>query len=141
MKLNVFTDGAARGNPGKAGIGIVVKDDSGAILAELNEYIGISTNNNAEYTALLHALNFILKTETLRCSSVVAYTDSELMARQIRGEYKVKEPGLKLMHQKVILLLRTAPFTFEIRHIPRSRNAEADALANEAIDAQSAPQR
>ncbi len=135
MTISVFTDGAARGNPGKAGIGIVIKDDRGAVLAELKEYIGTSTNNNAEYSALLRALEYILESETLRCSGVVVYTDSELMARQIRGEYKVKEPGLKLMYQKVILLLKSAPFSFTIRHIPRTQNAEADALANEAIDA------
>jgi ribonuclease HI len=138
VTISVFTDGAARGNPGKAGIGIVIKDDSGAVLAELKKYIGISTNNNAEYTALVHALEYILGAETLRCSAVVVHTDSELMARQILGEYKVKEPGLKLMHQKVILLLKSAPFSFTIRHIPRSRNAEADALANEAIDSHTA---
>jgi len=136
VTIRVFTDGAARGNPGKAGIGIVIKDENGSVLAEVKKYIGISTNNNAEYTALLHALEFILGSETLRCSAVVVHTDSELMARQILGEYKVKEPGLKLMHQKVILLLKSAPFSFTIRHIPRSQNAEADALANEAIDSQ-----
>lgn len=135
MTVSIFTDGAARGNPGEAGVGIIMKDEHGAPLAELKKYIGTATNNKAEYSALLLALEHLLRSETIRCTDVVVYTDSELMARQILGEYKVKDPALKVLFQKVILLLRTAPFTFAIRHIPRSQNAEADALANEAIDA------
>jgi ribonuclease HI len=134
MKLNVFTDGAARGNPGKSAIGVVIKDAHGVVQARLKRSIGTATNNSAEYTALLTALEFIIGSETLRCTELVVHTDSELMARQVRGEYKVKEPGLKMMREKVILLLKSAPFIFSIRHIPRADNAEADALANEALD-------
>lgn len=137
MKLAAFTDGAARGNPGDAGIGIVIQDEQGAIVKTLKKYIGKATNNVAEYTALITALEYLGNTETLKCTEIVVYTDSELMARQINGEYKVKDAGLKLLFQKVKLLLHEASFTFSIRHIPRSQNKEADALANEAIDAKS----
>lgn len=136
MKLMVFTDGAARGNPGKSAVGIVIKDDRGVVQARIKRSIGVATNNIAEYTALLTALEFIVASETLRCTEIVVHTDSELMARQIRGEYKVKEPGLKMMHEKVILVLKSAPFVFSIQHIARSENAEADALANEALDSE-----
>lgn len=136
MKLIVFTDGAARGNPGKSAVGVVIKDAHGVVQARLKRSIGTATNNSAEYTALLTALEFIIGSETLRCTELVVHTDSELMARQVRGEYKVKEPGLKMMREKVILLLKSAPFIFSIRHIPRADNAEADALANEALDSE-----
>jgi len=134
MKLMVYTDGAARGNPGKAAVGIVIKDERGIVKARVKRPIGVATNNIAEYTALLTALEYIGRSETLRCTEMVVHTDSELMARQVRGEYKVKDPGLKMMREKVILLLSSAPFSFSIRHIPRTENAEADALANEALD-------
>ncbi|MBI2429512.1 MAG: ribonuclease HI family protein [Ignavibacteriales bacterium] len=134
MRLTAFTDGAARGNPGDAGIGIVIKDDRGAVIQTLKKYIGKATNNVAEYTALVTLLEFLRTNETLQCTELVVLTDSELMARQINGEYKVKDPGLKLLYQKVKLLLQPVSFTFSILHVPRSQNSEADALANEAID-------
>ncbi len=134
MKITAFTDGAARGNPGEAGIGIVLKDEHDATIHTIKRYIGETTNNVAEYTALIALLEFLIKSETLRCTELVVHTDSELMARQIKGEYKVKDAGLKLLYQKVKLQLHDAPFVFSIHHIPRTRNTEADALANEAID-------
>ena len=134
MRITAFIDGAARGNPGDAGIGIVLKDVHGTTIHTLKQYIGKTTNNVAEYTALVTLLEFVKKSETLRCTELVVHTDSELMARQINGEYKVKDAGLKLLYQKVKLLLHDSQMTFSIRHIPRSQNTEADALANEAID-------
>lgn len=134
MKLLAFTDGAARGNPGEAGIGIVIKDDKGAVHGTIKKYIGKATNNIAEYTALVTCLEFILRSHTIQCSELIVHTDSELMTRQLQGVYKVKDAGLKVMVEKVILQLKSAPFTFTIRHIPRSQNAEADTLANDAID-------
>lgn len=134
MKLTAFTDGAARGNPGNAGIGIVIKDGEGKTIHTIKQYIGNTTNNIAEYTALITLLEFIKQSETLRCTELVVKTDSELMARQINGTYKVKDADLKLLFQKVKLLLHTAPYRFTIEHIPRSLNHEADRLANEAID-------
>ena len=134
MKLIAFTDGAARGNPGEAGIGIIVKDEQGLVKATLKKYLGKTTNNIAEYTALLTLVEYLKNSETLPCSELVVNTDSELIARQLNGEYKVKDAGLKLLYQKVKLQLASASFTFIIRHVPRSQNKEADKLANEAID-------
>lgn len=136
MKLIAFTDGASRGNPGEAAIGIILKDESGNIIGTVNKYLGTATNNIAEYTALLECILYVKGSETFHCSELVVKTDSELMARQINGEYKVKDPGLKVIFQKVKIALATAAFKFSISHIPRSLNKEADALANEAIDSQ-----
>jgi len=134
MKLIAFTDGASRSNPGEAGIGIVIKDEQGELKATLKKYLGKTTNNIAEYTALLTLIEHVKNSETLSCSELVVNTDSELMTRQMNGEYKVKDPDLKLLFQKVKLYLHEAPFKFSIHHIPRSQNKEADRLANEAID-------
>ncbi|MFA6470039.1 MAG: ribonuclease HI family protein [Bacteroidota bacterium] len=134
MKLTAFTDGASRGNPGDAAIGIVLKDEQGRTILTHKKYLGTTTNNVAEYSALLACLELVNKTETFHCSELVVHTDSELMARQLNGQYKVKDAGLKVLFLKVKEVLTTSPFTFSIRHIPRSLNKEADALANEAID-------
>lgn len=134
MKLIAFTDGASRGNPGKAAIGIIVKDDQGNTVVTHKKYLGTTTNNIAEYSALLECIEIVKNSETFHCTDLVIQTDSELMARQMNGEYKVKDPGLKVLFQKVNAALTSASFTFAIRHIPRSLNKEADALANEAIN-------
>ncbi len=134
MKLTAFTDGASRGNPGDAAIGIVIKDENGTTIQSHKRFLGTTTNNVAEYTALLECVELVRDSETFRCSVLVVQTDSELMARQMNGQYKVKDPGLKVMHQKVKAALGSSLFKFLISHIPRSQNAEADALANEAID-------
>ncbi len=134
MKLNAFTDGASRGNPGEAAIGIVIKNENNTTIETYKQYLGTATNNVAEYTALLRCIEIITNSETLNCSELVVYTDSELMARQMNGEYKVKDAGLKILFQKVKSALTTVQFKFSIHHIPRSLNKEADALANEAID-------
>ena len=134
MKLIAFTDGASRGNPGEAAIGIVIKSEDNVTIKTHKQYLGKATNNTAEYTALLRCVEIIKNSETLHCSELVVHTDSELMARQMNGEYKVKDAGLKVLFQKVKIALATAQFKFSIRHIPRSLNKEAVALANEAID-------
>ncbi|MDP1678433.1 MAG: ribonuclease HI family protein [Bacteroidota bacterium] len=134
MKLIAYTDGASRGNPGEAAIGIVIKNEHNTTVETYKQYLGTATNNVAEYTALLRCIEIITNSETLHCSELVVHTDSELMARQMNGEYKVKDAGLKILFQKVKSVLTKARFKFSIRHIPRSLNKEADALANEAID-------
>jgi ribonuclease HI len=134
MRLTAFTDGASRGNPGDAAIGIIIKGEDGATVATKKRYLGTATNNVAEYTALLECIELVHASETFRCTDLVVQTDSELMARQINGQYKVKDAGLKVLFERVKKALAGAPFTFTIRHIPRSLNKEADALANEAID-------
>ena len=131
MILHAFTDGAARGNPGESGIGVIYKDEHGTTLTELSGYIGEATNNVAEYQALLACLH---GASSLKCSKLIVHSDSELMVRQLRGEYKVKDPGLKKLFLKVQHLLGDAAFAFEIRHVTRDLNKEADRLANLGID-------
>ena len=128
MMIRLFVDGGARGNPGHAGIGVVIKSD-GKNLSELKEYIGEKTNNEAEYMALIHGLN----QAAMHGKKIIVFSDSELMVNQINGDYKVKQTHLKSLIEKV-KLERQKFSSFEISHIPREENKEADKLANEAID-------
>ena len=131
MTILAYTDGASRGNPGESGIGVILKDESGNLLAEHYGYIGRATNNIAEYTALASCLNLVQKME---CGSLIVYSDSELMVRQLNGEYKVKDEGIRKHYRRIQKMLADMPFQFEIRHIPREKNREADQLANRGID-------
>ncbi len=141
MTIHGFTDGAARGNPGHAGIGVVLKDESGNVLATRKKYLGSVTNNVAEYTALIECLQKVDASfgngNKFSCSKLVVHSDSELMVRQLNGEYKVKDKTLKKLFDQVHDLLRSAQFEFSIKHVRRERNKEADTLANESIDEQS----
>src|SRR5512137_1498145 len=119
MTVHAFTDGAARGNPGESGIGVIFKDEHGATLTELSGYIGEATNNVAEYQALLACLH---GASSLKCSKLIVHSDSELMVRQLRGEYKVKDPGLRKLFLKAQHLLKDASFAFEIIHVTRDLN-------------------
>ena len=130
MIIEAFTDGASRGNPGESGIGIVARAGGRTVLEE-SGYIGRTTNNIAEYTALLTLLHRI---KAVPCERLIVHSDSELMVRQLAGTYKVKNPGLREYHERVRTLVRTLPFPVEIRHVPREKNREADRLANEGID-------
>jgi ribonuclease HI len=131
MRLLIHTDGAARGNPGPAGLGAILRDSaSGEVVAELARYLGPRTNNYAEWTAVEAALGEALR---LGATRVDLRTDSELVARQISGIYRVKHPELKPIHARVMGLLgRFAGYT--VGHVPRQQNAEADRLSNVAID-------
>lgn len=131
MTLHAFTDGASRGNPGESGIGIIVKDGSNEVLFSLNGYIGTTTNNVAEYTALLTLLRRITG---LSCTHLVVHSDSELMVRQVNGQYKVKARELQKYHREVIAAIANLPFPVELKHIPREENRDADKLANLGID-------
>jgi len=131
MTVYAFTDGASRGNPGEAGIGIILKDEQGIILRRLSGFLGKATNNIAEYSALLACLKVAGETG---CSRLVVHSDSELMVRQLKGEYRVKDATLKKYFEKAHNLLQSAPFTFQIKHVPREQNREADQLANLGID-------
>jgi ribonuclease HI len=127
----VNTDGGARGNPGPAAIGVVIASPSGDVLAELAEPLGVATNNVAEYTAVLRALQYAA---TLGVRSVDLRSDSLLLIEQLNGRFKVKNPTLQVLHQKV----RDAAKNFEtvrFTHVRRERNVAADALVNEALDA------
>jgi ribonuclease HI len=123
-------DGGARGNPGPAGYGVFIEDESGRPVAELSEYLGHKTNNYAEYSGLLAALSYALDhgAKALRVIS-----DSELMVKQIKGQYKVNSPSLKDLHGEAKRLIRQLE-RFEIRHVLREKNVQADRLANMAMD-------
>jgi ribonuclease HI len=131
MKYIVHTDGAARGNPGPAAIGVVIEDDEGRTVYEASRALGVRTNNEAEYLALITALEHL---KDIRPAEVEFRLDSELVVKQIGGQYKVKEPRLQTLHSQVIMLLNVVG-KYRFRHVPRKQNARADELANEALDA------
>lgn len=128
--LSIYTDGAARGNPGPAGAGWVIRSSAGKIVAEHCKYLGELTNNQAEYQALLLALEEALQ---LKGEKIAIYADSELMVRQIQGEYKVKNEGLRPLFQRLVLTLSKFQ-EYTVKHLRREENALADELANKAID-------
>jgi len=130
LKVVVHVDGGARGNPGPAAIGVVVSDPDGAVLEELGERIGVATNNVAEYRALLRGLE---RARARDAREVEIVNDSELVARQITGAYKVKHPAMKPLHEEAIAALREFD-RWSIRSVPRVDNARADELVNEALD-------
>jgi ribonuclease HI len=131
LRLLIHTDGAARGNPGPAGAGAVLRDaDDGTVLAEIAEPLGHTTNNVAEWTAVRVALEEALR---LGATHVDLRMDSELVARQILGIYRVKHPDLKPFHAAVMEMLgRFEGYT--VGHVPRALNKDADRLSNVAID-------
>ena len=132
MQLIIYSDGGSRGNPGKSGIGVVIKNDTHQLVKKLWKYLGVCTNNVAEYHALLLGIEeaLLLKPEKITC-----YLDSELVVKQLNGQYRVKHPDLQPLYQKIRTLVMFQPVTFI--HIPRERNQEADRLANKAMDEQS----
>lgn len=130
MKLVVNVDGGARGNPGPAAIGAVIQKASGDVLEERGERIGEATNNVAEYRALLLG---IARATELGATELELIGDSELVVRQVKGEYKVKDATMRKLHTEVKRALR--PFeSWSIRHVRREQNAAADSLVNEALD-------
>jgi ribonuclease HI len=126
--LTIFTDGASLGNPGPMGIGIVIYRD-GIIVEELSEFIGVGTNNVAEYTAVIKALETVHGMGEMEAH---VKSDSQLIVRQLNGEYKVKDPELRPLHEKVVHLCMGLKVHFE--HIPREHNNEADALSKEGAE-------
>jgi ribonuclease HI len=130
VKLVVNVDGGARGNPGPAAIGAVVQHPGGEVLEERGERIGTATNNVAEYKALLLGIE---RAAELGASELELIGDSELIVRQVKGEYKVKDATLRELHAEVRRALR--PFErWSIRHVRREQNAEADRLVNQVLD-------
>ncbi|OGL61348.1 hypothetical protein A3H10_03905 [Candidatus Uhrbacteria bacterium RIFCSPLOWO2_12_FULL_46_10] len=131
--LIIYTDGGARGNPGPAAIGIVIKSNSGSLLKTFGRYIGVSTNNQAEYRALIAALEEAKKmgAERIKC-----FLDSELLVKQLKREYRVKDKDLQsLFVQAWNLTINFKNVSFN--HIPRERNKEADLAVNKALDGHS----
>ena len=130
MRVIVNVDGGARGNPGPAAVGAVVTDERGEVLAERGEYIGEATNNVAEYRAVQLGLRLARE---LGADEVEVVNDSELVARQIGGQYKVKNAGLKPLFIETMAALRQFD-RWSVRNVPREENARADELVNEALD-------
>ncbi|MGZ4180032.1 MAG: ribonuclease HI family protein [Solirubrobacteraceae bacterium] len=131
MKLVVNVDGGARGNPGPAAIGVVVSEPDGTVIDEVAERIGIATNNVAEYRAVLKGIE---RAQALGAGEVELIGDSELVARQLTGSYKVKHPSMKPLHAEALAGLSGFD-SWRIRTVPRAQNARADALVNAALDA------
>jgi ribonuclease HI len=130
MKLTVNVDGGARGNPGPAAIGVVIRDQTGAILGTVSEVIGEATNNVAEYRALLAGIG---QARLLGATEIELRGDSELVVKQVKGEYKVKNAGIKPLHAEVLGELATFD-EWSVEHVRREMNSEADALVNDALD-------
>jgi ribonuclease HI len=130
VKLIVNVDGGARGNPGPAAIGVVVSDADGKVIDELAESIGHATNNVAEYRALLRGIEWA---RGLGADELEIVGDSELVARQLTGAYKVKHPSMKPLYEEAVAALRAFE-RWSIRTVPRAENERADSLVNHALD-------
>ncbi len=126
--LTIYIDGASKGNPGKAGIGVAIYNNEGELIKEISQGIGISTNNIAEYAALLFALQEGI---ILGCREIAVYTDSELLYKQIKGEYKIKNDNLRILFYLAKHLVASYK-KFHIEHISRESNKIADKLASQA---------
>ena len=129
-RVTINCDGAARGNPGPAGAGAIVVDEGGAVLAEVAEGLGETTNNVAEYTAVIRGLE---EAKRLGAHEVLLRSDSQLLINQLTGRYRVKAPHLQPLHRRVRALL-VGFAKVDLEHVPRERNAEADRLANLGVD-------
>ena len=128
--LRLRTDGASRGNPGHAAVGVVIEDDEGVKLRTFHRYIGVATNNEAEYQALIDGLKAVTEWKPAR---VEIFLDSKLVVEQVKGQYRVKDAKLQPLHQRVKDLLESFG-QWEIRHVERENNKGADKLANMALD-------
>ena len=128
--VHAHCDGGSRGNPGPSGYGAIITDDKGQTIAELSDFLGVRTNNYAEYSGLLAVLDWVITNNRPRVKLV---SDSELMVKQIQGKYKVNSPDLKPLWQEARNRIAKLE-KFEISHALRHKNKEADALANQAMD-------
>jgi ribonuclease HI len=131
LKLVLHVDGGARGNPGPAAIGVVISSPDGEVLDELGETIGVATNNVAEYRGLLRGIE---RARALGATEVDIINDSELVARQLTGAYKVKHPAMKPLYAEAMAALGGFE-RWSVRNVPRAQNARADELVNQALDA------
>jgi len=137
MKATLFADGGSRGNPGPAASGAVLYAEDGSTLAEVGEYLGVATNNVAEWQALLIGLR---RARELGVDTIAVRMDSELVVRQVTGVYRVKHEALIPIAGKVKTLLREFRSS-DIRHVPRKQNAAADAVVNQVLDEEAARRR
>ncbi|MDO8573598.1 MAG: ribonuclease HI family protein [Candidatus Daviesbacteria bacterium] len=133
MKLIIYTDGASRGNPGHASYGFTISGEKGKLLYQEGKYIGIATNNVAEYMAVLEALKYVKKNLNRESLQIELFADSRLVVEQLSGRFKVKSPHLKpLIGQIQILKMQLGGAIYN--HVPREKNSAADRLANLALD-------
>jgi len=135
MEINIYTDGGSRGNPGISGYGLVIYDDNKKIICQESKFLGIKTNNEAEYSGVIAALEWINKNKSfLDISKINFFADSQLMVRQFQGIYKVKAPTLLPLfsHAQQLLIQINLPYTFQ--DVRREHNELADKLANKAMD-------
>jgi ribonuclease HI len=128
-KLIIHTDGVSRGNPGQAAIGAIIRDERSGLVASISQSIGWATNNQAEYRAIINVLEKILP---LDADEIELRSDSELVVKQIKGQYRVKKESLRSLYERVKQLQGNLK-VFRIKHIPRQYNREADKLANAAL--------
>lgn len=129
-RIEIYIDGGSRGNPGPAGIGVVILDERGKKIKDIAKYIGETTNNVAEYNALLYGLEEVL---IIRADEILINMDSELVAKQLSGDYRVKDSNIKPLFERALNMLKSFK-SFEIKHIEREKNKEADKLVNKAIN-------
>lgn len=143
MKVSVYTDGGSRGNPGPSGFGVVIQEEDldsepSRIIAKLSKYIGVGTNNEAEYYALIEALYWLRDNlEIHHITDVTFYADSQLMVRQLQGKYKVKAENIRPLFTTATAVLQDLKINYQFSDIPREQNSLADQLANEAMDRKS----
>jgi ribonuclease HI len=130
VKVVVHVDGGARGNPGPAAAAAVLSTPGGEVLDEAHELLGVASNNVAEYRGLLLGL---ARAQALGADEVEVVNDSELVAKQVNGQYKVKHPDMRPLYEEALRALRAFD-RWSIRSVPRAQNAEADALVNQALD-------
>jgi len=130
MEVIMFTDGGSRGNPGPAAIGVVIKNKSGETIQKIGKYIGESTNNDAEYKALLEGIGSL---KEMKVKSVICFLDSELVVKQLNGLYKVKNANIKTLWKKIKELEKNFG-SITYTHVKREKNYEADAIVNDVLD-------
>jgi ribonuclease HI len=135
MEVNIYTDGGSRGNPGISGYGLVVYDSKDKVIHQQSKFLGIKTNNEAEYAAVLAALEWLKDNkETHKITKINFFSDSQLVVRQIQGKYRVKAPHLKDTFIKCQQLLAQINIEYQFKDIRREFNILADQLANQAMD-------
>ncbi len=136
MHFTIHADGGSRGNPGPAGAGAMIRDEFGSSVASVSQFLGTRTKNFAEYEAVILAFETLAKllgTERVGTVSVTVKMDSELVVKQMRGEYRVKHPVLKGQYARLVSLAATFK-SVSFSHVPRAQNKDADTLANDAMD-------
>ena len=130
MTWTAYIDGSSMGNPGEAGYGVVLKDDNGKTVKSIGNYIGEATNNVAEYQGLIGCLELAI---SFGVRSLTVFSDSELLVKQLNGQYRVRKDHLKMLYSQILDMLRKKSIQLDIQHISRDKNKEADQLARYAV--------